>query len=408
MGKPKRLYFFTPERHKDPKLIIDSLIWDNISITLVDPRLFRELSIYLPDFLAEARSTNHSLIAQRIEEMIKYIEEEPIRVANAALLEKPIPQPVVKPPAFSEEEVEREVQWIWSHRQIKEYKPDELELVVAGFRQKSAGFIAEGDYLNAEKAGQYAQILISHGQLGTVEMMESERVKDLMGKLAEARKALDEDKKKWEVLYEKLRTLGREEIEKLQEDHKRAIEELEALKEKEPPPSIKKYSNRLLQLRRSEQAQLQNRNWRGAGETKAMADEMQKAEDAAQKEKWLGQIQARIIGTLKAQAKQMRVRKDHWRNQERILIATADQEVRLAETAIAHLEENLRIAQRSMNLASELKEEKEVVARQNGVPDRSALPKLRAEGEFRQRRILNAKIYTRLPRNTFSGDDNGG
>jgi hypothetical protein len=138
-----------------------------------------------------------------------------------------------------------------------------------------------------------------------------------------------------------------------------------------------------------------------------MADELQREEDEAQRKKWFTQIESRIAGAKKAQAKQMRVRRDHWRNQELILIATANQEVQLAETAIAHLEDNLRTAQRAMNLAADLKEEKEVVARQNGVPDKTALPKLRTDnaGEFRQRRILNAKIYTRLPRVNAGADE---
>jgi hypothetical protein len=172
------LDFFTPERGVDPRSIIDSLICNTVPITLVDPRLFCDILPYLLDYLADARMSSHHHVMNRIEDMIKYIDEEPMRAANSAILEEPVPQPVVKPPALTDDEVDAEVRWIWQHRQIRSYPPDELELVVAGFRQKSSDFIGAGDYLNAEKSGQYAQILISHGQLGTVELIESERVKD--------------------------------------------------------------------------------------------------------------------------------------------------------------------------------------------------------------------------------------
>jgi hypothetical protein len=71
---------------------------------------------------------------------------------------------------------------------------------------------------------------------------------------------------------------------------------------------------------------------------------MQCDEDAAQVERWRRQIAARIETVRGVHAKQMRVRTDHWRNEELILIDTANKQARLAEIAIEHLEENLRIA----------------------------------------------------------------
>jgi hypothetical protein len=194
------------------------------------------------------------------------------------------------------------------------------------------------------------------------------------------------------------------EVKKLLDDHRQELDDLEALRASEPPV-IRKYSNGLLQLRRSEWAQLQSRNWRGAGEIKAIADDLQREEDEAQRQRRTAQIDTRVANARKAQAKQLRVRRDHWRNEELILVATANEQVQLAETAIAHMEENLRIAQRAMSLAADLKEETEVVAKQNGAQRLSRIWKEggTAEGaEFRQRRILNAKIYTRLTRSELA------
>jgi hypothetical protein len=63
---------------------------------------------------------------------------------------------------------------------------------------------------------------------------------------------------------------------------------------------------------------------------------------------------------------------------------SANQEVRPAEIAIAHLENSC---------GTDLKEEKELVACQSGLPDTTRSRKLRTDnaGEFRQKRILKAK-----------------
>jgi hypothetical protein len=92
-------------------------------------------------------------------------------------------------------------------------------LVVAGFRHKGAQSIANVVYLNVERSGLFAPVLISHGRLGTVEMIERKRVKGAVENTADARKHLDADKVKQDNLYQKWRTFAREELERLTTDH---------------------------------------------------------------------------------------------------------------------------------------------------------------------------------------------
>jgi hypothetical protein len=400
MEGPSSLYLFSADHRPDPKLIIEALL-NGTNIIFVDPRLFPELQRMLLDLLVEAESSHEQDLTKRIQALIQYIEEEPERQAVSDLLSQPVPTVVVKPPALTDEQVEAELESIWSTQQIKSYSADELDLVVAGFRQRSADFIAANDYLNARKADEFAQILISHGQLGTVEVMQDSRVRELREKLDECRRCLAADKAKWECLLCHLRGLARDELDRLRESQEREIAALERLRASDPPPPARKYSNALLQLRRSERAQVARRDFSGAGETKAVADAMQRDEDADQVERWRRQIAARMENARRVHAKQIRVRNDHWRNEELVLVDTANKEVQLAEVAIAHLGENLRLATEARNTAANLREEKELMAQAGGA---AALPRLmmkesptKGGAEYRQRQILNAKIYTRLP-----------
>jgi hypothetical protein len=180
---------------------------------------------------------------------------------------------------------------------------------------------------------------------------------------------------------------------------------LEESRQGELPPHQRKYSQALLELRRCEKAQLQNRNFSGAGEFKRRADQLEKEETTLQMLRWQNDIDIKIANAKVAYAKLVRVRKDYWRSEELLLVSDANKQVMLAELAIAHLERNLQSAQERMAIATTLKEETERVAHRDPVATGAGVPQLytgrssqKEIAGFRQRQILNHKIYTRLPK----------
>lgn len=402
MGE-RDFYYFNAGDGYHPKQIIEAML-DNVDILLVDPALFPEIERLLSDYLIEAKERNDTVAIAKLEFFIKYISEEPQRQAIAKILERPVKEPVIKPPALSESELEDEIKRIWDTRKIRNYTEPELDLVVARMRQKTADFIASGDYLNAQRADHFAKILISHGQLGTVKTMQKQKVNEIEQKLNESRRELDQNKAKWEELHINMRQAALDDLDKMRRDHRKEIEDLEQLKDQDPPPHIKKYSNALLQLRRREQALIQSRQFQSAGEMKAIADDMQREEDEQQRNKWIEEINVKIANARKTQANQVRVRKAYWRNEEKMLVSEANKDITQAEKAIAHLEMNLKIAEQAKDIAANLKREtKNVVQEQpksRGLPllgDVARTPQ-KQSADFRQRQILTKKIYTRTPK----------
>ena len=400
----KDFYVFRAGDGYDPKQVIEAML-DGIDILLVDPVLFPEIERLLSDYLIEAKERNDRSAVAKIEYFVKYISEEPKRQAVSKLLDIPVKEPVIKPPALSDEQLEEEIRRIWKTQKIRNYTEEELDLVVARMRQKSAEFIAKGRYLKAQRADHFAKILISNGQLGTVKTMQTQKVIDIEQKLHESRKELEQNKAKWEELYVNLKQAAKEELDKMQEDHRKEIEEIEKLKELDPPPHIKKYSHALLQMRRQEQALIQNREYQKAGEMKALADDMQRGEDEQQIKKWIAEVDVKISNAKKLQANQLHVRKSFWKNEESALVNEANKDIKQAEKAIAHLEMNLKIAEQAKDIAATLKREaKHVVKTQpqknRGLPALNEVAKTpqQQSADFRQRQILTKKIYTRVPR----------
>ncbi|OHS99192.1 hypothetical protein TRFO_34400 [Tritrichomonas foetus] len=340
---------------------------------------------------------------------IEYIQKQPRVEEIAHILSKPPPPPVIKIPALSEEQVKSEIEEIFKTKKIKYYDNQEkLELVVAGLRKTRAEAIERSEYLLAEEADHYAKILISHGQLGSVELMQTAKAAEIKQKLEEARDDLKSKQKKWEELYMKMKETAETEFNELYQKHSSEIKNLENLRKQNPPPSIKKYSNLLLQFRRRQEAMLQGRQYEEAEKMKEVADSMQKEEDEVHLIKWNELINRKIENAKNNQTKQLKVRKAFWRNARQELVNQANKEIEQATKAIEHLEKSYETAQNAVKIASNLKEETKNVQRElktkyqpkYGQIHATSRMEMKARMDFRQRQILNQRIYTRLPKST--------
>lgn len=393
----EEVYYFDRECGYDPKQIIEAML-RGIDIVLVDPALFPSIRRLLPDYLSEARDQGDRDIATALESYIEYIEGEPQRQAAAKLCDRPPPEVIVIPPVLSQDEVDAEVHTIWETGRIRNFTEPEVLLVVAEMRQRRAEYIAQGNYLDAEKAGRFAKVLVCHGEFGVVEHIQDEKAMYLRFKLDDSRRELEATKGKWEMLYECMRDEAKKEMEKMKEDHKHEIETLERQKHEEPPMQARKYSAGLLQLRRREKALVQNRQFAKACQLKEIADETQRQEDAYIRTKWSNALDLKIANARRGQIRQVKIRKAHWRKEELSLVNDAGKDVEAAEKAIVHLERSLKVAEEAKGIATELRKDA-----QRPQTSLTALPRLETtnrvqqQSDFRQRQILNKKIYTRLP-----------
>lgn len=384
----------------DPPSVIREML-SGVDISLVDPDLYPSLVPYIRNFMDSFRAKHDTKSLRTLEFYLQYIEQFPHRQEISNLL-KPKPKPIiVKMPVLSEQQVKLEVDLILNSEEIKTYPQEELELVICGLRQKRQEFINEGDYMAAQKAEHFSRILISHGQLGTVEEMQYDRVSELESKCTASRIELENNKKKWEGLFQNLCQQCKDELKQLEKDHAQEIQEIEDKRNQAIPPSFQKYSNLLLQYRAREKAMLATRRYADASYIKELADELQENEDRDIKLRWNSHIDNRIKKKKRIQRRQLEIRKSFWKKEKQNLVKEANIDISQAEAAIVHLETNLESAKNALNIASNLKEETKTV-REEDLPKLDTARKTSKPQEYRQRQILNSKIYTRQTRSQLS------
>lgn len=388
---------------RDFKDILE-LMLHGIDISLVDPDIFPHLDSVLCTYLDNYRLAKDQLVISKLEFYQKYINSIPRRQEITALLTKESPPPPVVVPALTPEQVTEEVDLILETGKIKYFKPDELDLILERLRKKRTEFIEEGNYLDAQKAEHYSKAVMSYGQLGFVENIQDSRASSLQLKLDEAKEQLEQKKIEWENLRKQLRKSANKELSDLQNTHQQEIDKLESLYDTTPPPSIRKFSNKLLSMRKREQAMIGSRFFDQAAKMKEEADELERIETMQQMEKWNEEIDIRIKNLRMRQEKTLIARKNYWKKEETTLINHANKEIEKEEKAVEHLEKNLENAQSAKSMAENLKNDSKNVKDTNEVSS-SSLPPLNNIREsrsravaHRQRAILNQKIYTKMPR----------
>lgn len=387
----------------DTQDLINDLM-NEIDILHVDPRLFPEIIHILFRNLEKYKEEHNTRKIKKAEQYIQFIKSYPRRDEIKKKIGRPPPPPPPKIPALSPEQVQHEVELILDREIIKIYKDDELELVLAGLRQKRAEFIAKGDYLAAEKANHLLNILISHGQLGSFECMQRKKVLDLQEKLAAAENDLRIKKEKWEKYLENMRMKEKQDFENLERENQAVIESILKKREEEPPPLINKYSKEYLSLRRKQEASVLNHKFSEAETFRQQADLLKTKEDLLITQNWYNMIDKKLQNAKQEQEKIWGSRKAFWRDEKQTLVNDANKEVDKAQKAIEHLQQTLMAETHTMETASTLKKETRQVKDKNPLPElSSSRPTTKDRARYRQKRILNIKIYTRkLPRSTVA------
>ncbi|OHT05062.1 hypothetical protein TRFO_06052 [Tritrichomonas foetus] len=386
----------------EPRNVIQQML-SGIDISLVDPQIYPLLVPYLENLLEKARNDNDLYKIKEFEFYLSYINYQPRREELTRILKRPRPPPPVKVPVLTKEQVQAEVNWIIEAGTFSTYSQEEVDLLVVGLREKRAEYIQQGDYLAAERAENLSHKLFNNGQLTTVESLQQNKCVDLKQKLKDASEDLESSKKKWEELYSNLKESANNEFAELERQHNEQIRELEALFDEKPPPSIRKYSPTLLNLRRREEAMISSKLYAQASKIKEQADELQQQEDQQQIERWHRQIRTRINQTKTEQAKQLSSRKAFWKAEEQQMVREADSEIDQAQKAIDHLKNSLKNNLDARKMTTVMKKETRKKTKRvstQKLPNLSTPRRDLHNTETRQRQILNHSIYTITNRNT--------
>jgi uncharacterized protein YlxP (DUF503 family) len=354
-----------------------------LDIALVHPSLFPQLVPHIERNIEIYTESHDRQWVEELKYCLKYIAEEPERLEATALLESSSSESEV-PPALSEEQVDAEVDAILSSNQFKNYTPEQVQLIVQGLRKRRTMLINEKDYLNAQRLENISRKLLSHGQFAEVEELQHSKRFELEQKIQEAESNLMVQKENWESLHNVFLERCREELDKLGQKHTEELSQLESEFNNPPPPNFQKYSSELLQLRRRQEASTLIKHFTTAGILKEQADALQRRENRRIVQNWHSNINDRIVKCKAKQLKEVNWKKLCWKREEREMIGDAEKEVAIAEKQVLHLKELLKRMRNEEKIAREMKKE--------ASPGRS---ECNSRMEFRERKILNAKIYTR-------------
>lgn len=379
-----------------------NMMIEDVDIIFVDPRIYPHLMRPILTSMEIYKGEQNFTALKKLQDFRKWIEDYPEKRRAEILCSREPPPPVVKPPALTEEQVQAEVSHVMDTGEIKYFQPDELELVLEGLRKRRIECIKAGDYLQAERAEHYTKVVLSFGQLGTVEAMQGTRVAELKKKLHCAKADLEQKKKAWEDKLAKLQKTANQELKLMEQTHKQEIEDFVALKNEDPPPQFRKQSPGLLSLKRSMTAAVRQKNYSEAGKLKQIVETQEAIEEKQNKERWMSEIDLRIANLRKRQKSDVKGRIVYWKGQKLLLVKQANQDIDNATRAVEHLTKHMGVARDAKVMAGELKngQKKKSDVSGSGCPlpflNTHAIEKEKALAH-RQRAILNQSIYTRRP-----------
>lgn len=380
----------------DPNNVINRIM-SGVDILLVDPQIYPTLVSPLYVFRDIYTEQHEPDLVKKCNFLLDYIAEYPRRVEIARTLMNKPPEPEPKPPALEPEEVNKIVDDLIQTDDIKYYPREELELILAELRKRRAEYQSKGEYINAQKADQYAKAIMTFGQLGAVEQLQNNKVEEIRAKLQEAQQQLENNKQKWEQLYNNLRNQAKEDLTQINTKFEDEIDVISKEFDSELPANFKKPSNQLLQLRRRQKALVESKRYDEAATTKENADKLEEQEKKKNMETWHKSIQKKIDAKKKDQVKTLTARKQFWKREEEALVNEANVDVEKAQQAIEHIKINLKQAEKAQNLANKLKENSKENIKNNGtkLPPLQVKTRMQDAAAYRQRAILNAQIYTR-------------
>ena len=397
---------YTP--NPDPNVIINQ-IFKGVDIILVDPQVYPQILQPLHIFKDIFKQNGQNEMVKKCDFLIDYITEYPNRQRLSRLLMNRPPSPPPKPPALSPDEVNKIVDDLLETDEINFFPQEELELILAELRKRRAAYQEKGDYINAEKADHYTKAILNYGQLGAVEMIQNEKVAEIKTKLRESETQLEKDRKKWEDLYENLKQQAIDDLTKINNQYEEKIDKM--IKGTQPdengvvnlPPAFRKPSAELLQLKRRQKAMIGSKKLNDAADVKDKIEELEKQERLVQEQNYREYIAGRIESKRVEQRKTLMMRKNYWKQQEDALVKEANADVEKSEMAIEHIKKNLKEAEHAHKLATSLKKNTKSQSQTASQPKNKGLPPLankfansrNAAQEYRQRMILNSKIYTR-------------
>ena len=391
-SKNKTEYIYSYPTIVPPDDIVKALL-TGIDIVFLDPKLYSAVMPSIEKMLDKYTYQNEQSLAKKLQFFKDYIEDYPRRTAISKALEYEEPEPPKRIPAYTDEELEEELDYIIENETFKSYTHDQAIDLIEGMKRRKQEYLEDEEYMLADRVESIINKLYHLSQLRSVMDIQDKEVSELHVKIQQAEQELVESKKRWEQILTNMQATAKEELISMEKEHQEKLENLEKLREQKPPPSIVKYSNVYLDMRAKQKAMIRMKNFAGAADMRDKADVLQAEENHMFIIKWNKRIDNRIQNENDSYNAKLNARILFWKNEETNLVKDADSEIAKAEKAIKNMKGILKTSRTKKRITTTaLSQTKKAEVKTLDLNERQT------PLQHRQRAILNKKLYTMTPR----------
>lgn len=398
-------YFYTASSHPDPKDMIKGIV-NGVDITLIEPVLYPQIANLLESAILRHRENKEYFAVEQLKFTEEYInsgyEEE---LERDRLLEVRVKEKPPKPQPFTDDQLEIEMDRVLNNQSnVALFTKEELTALTEGLKKRRSAAISEEDFDEAERCDNAVSLFLQRSEMFRAGQLIEERISDLNHKLRKAEITRDDLYTHWRNVMSEFKQKRTNEIDEMCRCSTARVEKLETEKEMVPPPKFQKRSPRLLNMRNRERAMVSSKRYDDASSLQAEANKVQEQEDAHNIYLWHTNIDDRMERLANSLNRDIAVRDGHFAAQEAALRRRMKGELKVADSTVTHLEE--LISRTSATFGGDLSQSRPVSKGKSGAMTRRSLPALNRGTEtkqpnaFRQRAVLNMKIYTVKPPNS--------
>ena len=387
--KRKPVYEFEYSKHPDPKEVATALLM-GVDILLVDPNLYPSVIPPLEYYRKRYEQTNQDKVVEKIDWLIDYINKYPERQMIAAKLSQRTRSPRVKPPPFSRDECDEQINLILNKQSNMQYSKEEYQQLISEMRKKRKELIDEQDFQEADVYSDRIRTLINMSESSEAYKFSRSRCKELEEKVQEAEDSLNDMKVRWDRVLHNFYQERDENLQALKDEQQKEYEEFEEKLQTTYPKTLPKYTSSHLELKRKEETYALAKQYEEAQAIKNELEEFEGGDELNQlEEQWRQSNQLQLNTLAKKHQSNYEIRVDNFQREEQAILKAMKSETAAAQHKLDTLKIMLRKAEMNADPTQ---------------PMRSSLPSIKTirqvephELAFRQRALMNIKIYSLRP-----------
>ena len=397
MHSPRRkIYLYNANGYYDSIEIVKDII-NGIDITLVDPEIFPHLTPVLGDYIFRSEKRNDEIGLNRLNFALDYITKYPQKLAIEQKLLPDRSPKKVRPPPMTKEQLETELEALFSGDLNRNYNREELNYIVSSIRKKKVEFISNQELDEADQCDAIIRTISLSSQTEETNQILQQKLTETSSKLSESRQHYEELQHRWTTVINNFLTFKKEELDKLQKSLNGEYKQQVKKKNQPAPPRYRKASTYLQSLQMRERAFVSSKQFLEAEEARQEALAQEEIEREIQDKKWKQYCRANLKKLSALHNKQIEIRKANLEKEERKIRKQAKEDLERERRKIYRLES---IEEENKSLINKIQE---------ATTGRATLPPLdlgtaslnqdavnpMTPETFRQKRILNTRLYSR-------------